>query len=91
MTSISPPPSHLLKMKLITVWNGRMPYGGVVTTTTAVIGSNIITVIDSYQELKLRIDGSTCTDIFLAGAVAMVNRNFGAPLIMTFHSYGTRT
>ncbi len=25
-------------------------------------------------------------DVFLAGAVAMVNRNFGAPLIMTFHS-----
>ncbi len=38
MTSISPP-SHLLKIKLITVWNGRMPDGGVVrgvTTTTAV-------------------------------------------------------
>ncbi len=27
MTSISPPSSHLLKMKLITVWNGRMPDG----------------------------------------------------------------
>ncbi len=27
---------------------------------------------------------------FLAGAVAMVNRNFGAPLIMTFHSRGAR-
>ncbi len=26
------------------------------------------------------------TDVFLAGAVAMVNRNFGALLIMTFHS-----
>ncbi len=25
-----------------------------------------------------------CADVFLAGAVAMVNRNFGAPLIMTF-------
>ncbi len=29
-------------------------------------------------------------DVFLAGAVAMVNRNFGAPLIMTFHSRGAR-
>ncbi len=27
MTSISPPSSHLLKMKLITVWNGRIPDG----------------------------------------------------------------
>ncbi len=30
------------------------------------------------------------TDVFLAGAVAMVNRNFGAPLIMAFHSHGAR-
>ncbi len=29
-------------------------------------------------------------DVFLAGAVAMVNRNFRAPLIMTFHSRGAR-
>ncbi len=29
-------------------------------------------------------------DVFLAGAVATVNRNFGAPLIMTFHSRGAR-
>ncbi len=29
-------------------------------------------------------------DVFLAGAVAMVNHNFGAPLIMTFHSRGAR-
>ncbi len=41
-------------------------------------------------ELKLRIDGSTHTDVFLAGAVAMVNRNFGALLIMTFYSHGAR-
>ncbi len=43
MTSISPPSSHLLKMKLITVWNGRMPDGGVVqavTTSTAVKQTN---------------------------------------------------
>ncbi len=26
--------------------------------------------------------------VFLAGAVAMVNHNFGAPLIMTSHSRG---
>ncbi len=31
MTSISPP-SHLLKINLISVWNGRMPDGGVVAT-----------------------------------------------------------
>ncbi len=29
-------------------------------------------------------------DVFLVGAVAMVNRNFGAPLIMTFHNRGAR-
>ncbi len=29
-------------------------------------------------------------DVFLAGAVAIVNRRFGAPLIMTFHSHGAR-
>ncbi len=43
MTSISPPSSHLLKMKLISVWNGRMPDGGVVqavTTSTAVKQTN---------------------------------------------------
>ncbi len=37
--AVSPPSSHLLKMKQITVWNGRMPDGGVVqavTTSTAV-------------------------------------------------------
>ncbi len=30
-------------------------------------------------------------DVFLAGVVAMVNRNFGALLIMIFHSHGART
>ncbi len=29
-------------------------------------------------------------DVFLAGAVAIVNHNFGALLIMTFHSRGAR-
>ncbi len=38
----------------------------------------------------LCIDGSMHADIFLAGAVAMVNHNFGDPLIMTFHSRGAR-
>ncbi len=36
------------------------------------------------------LQSSMCADVFLAGAVAMVNRNFGAPLIMTFHSRGAR-
>ncbi len=42
------------------------------------------------KNLKLRIDGSMRADVFLVGAVAMVNRNFGAPLIRTFHSCGAR-
>ncbi len=52
--------------------------------------TNYCILLYSYLDLKLRIDGSRHTDVFLAGAVAMVNRNFGALLIMTFHSHGAR-
>ncbi len=57
MTSISPA-SHLLKMKLITVWNERMPDGGVVpalTTTTAVKYTNYSQFFGHLYFLKAKV------------------------------------
>ncbi len=65
MTSISPP-SHLLKMKLITVWNGRMPDGGVVravTTTTAVKGA-VCRIDNLAVELGIAVQIQNIGDVF---------------------------